>query len=117
MPAFMIGASVTRGAALPVVSVERLLDGVAGQQASIVPGRVVVVRAGARTVGLAVDDVIGVRMLSAQMAAQLPPLLRDASREAVAAIGTLDGDFLLVLQAAQIVSEEVFAAADAAVAS
>jgi hypothetical protein len=43
----------------------------------------------------------------------LPPLLRDAAVEAVAAIGTLDAELLLFLRTARIVPEDLLSRLDA----
>lgn len=40
----------------------------------------------------------------------LPPLLADAGTDVVAAIGTLDAHFLVVLQVARLVPESAFGA-------
>ena len=37
----------------------------------------------------------------------LPPLLRDATGEVIAAVGTLDAELLLVLQSGRLVPESV----------
>ena len=104
-PAFVSGVAIVRGAALPVVAIARVL----GEEASA-PHRLVLVRTGERRVALAVDSVLGIRALPPDSAG-LPPLLRDAPRETVGGIGTLDGELLVVLQAAHIVPDEVFSAA------
>jgi purine-binding chemotaxis protein CheW len=107
-PHFVAGMANVRGALLPVVSTSRLL----GKDEKR-PERLVVARVGQRRVGLAVDAVIGVRALSGDMLQRLPPLLRDALHDAVADIGTLDGELLVVLQAARVVPAEVFAMVEA----
>lgn len=106
-PAFVAGVAIVRGAPLPIVVVGRLLGHEEGHV-----DRFVVVRAGHRRVGLAVDEVIGVRALSGQMLAGLPPLIAQGSR-AIAEIGALDGELMLVLDAARMVPADVFAMLDA----
>lgn len=106
-PHFVVGMAIVRGAPLPVIVVSRLFD-----KEEKRPERLVIARVGSRCVGLAVDEVIGVRALAAETLQELPPLLRDASQEAVAGIGTLDGELLVVLKAARIVPAEVFAIAE-----
>lgn len=100
VPPYVIGLSVIRGAAVPVVDPGRLL-GDNGTR----PGRFVTVRAGARIVALAVDGVVGVRTIRTESLQGLPPLLRDAGAEAIAAIGTLDAELLLVLRSVRMMPE------------
>lgn len=111
-PHFVAGMAIVRGAPLPVIVVSRLF----GKEDKR-PERLVVARVGQRRVGLAVDAVVGVRALPRDMLQQLPPLLRDASHDAIADIGTLDGELMVVLQAARIVPAEVFAIVEAEVAA
>ena len=112
LPDFIGGMAIVRGAPLPVLMVNRLFAKEEGR-----PERLVIIRIGERRVGLAVDTVIGVRALDGSKLNQLPPLLHEASHDAVAAIGTLDGELLVVLQTARIVPPEVFAAAEAEAAA
>lgn len=111
-PHFVAGVSIVRGAPLPVIVISRLF----GREEKR-PERLVILRVGARRVGLALDAVIGVRALAADMLERLPPLLRDAGQDAVADIGTLDGELMVVLNAARIVPAEVFAIVEAEAAA
>lgn len=108
-PAWVRGLAVIRGAPVPVVDLDALLGGGA-------PGdhhrRFVTVTAGARVVALAVDDVLGVERLDPAAVGALPPLV-DAGDEAVAAVGALDAQLVVVLRAAQLVPDEAWAALDA----
>jgi purine-binding chemotaxis protein CheW len=103
LPHFVGGMAVVRGAPLPVLVLSRLFE-----KEERRPERLVIVRAGERRVGLAVDAVIGIRALADHVVQTLPPLGRDAFQDAIAAIGTLDNELLLVLQAARLVPAEVF---------
>jgi purine-binding chemotaxis protein CheW len=103
---WVTGLSIIRGAAVPVVDVARLLDPSVGDAGVSDPNgaaRFVTVRTGDRTVALAVDAVVGVRNLPASALGELPPLLRDVRPDAVAAIGTLDAELLVVLCTAHLV--------------
>ncbi|MBI5684194.1 MAG: purine-binding chemotaxis protein CheW [Verrucomicrobia bacterium] len=104
-PAFVSGAAVVRGEALPVVDLGSLLGASAGK-----PARFVVVRAGERKVVLAVEAVVGIHELPGGTLAGVPPLLSQAEAGIITAIGSLDQELLLVLQAARIVPDEVWAA-------
>jgi purine-binding chemotaxis protein CheW len=103
-PPFLAGVSVIRGAPVPVVDGGSLLDAGAAS-----PTRLIILRTGDRRVALRVDEVIGIRMLPAGSLQDLPPLLQDARREAVEAIGTLDAEFLVVLSGSRLVPDSVWA--------
>ena len=97
-PPFVLGAALIRGVVTPVVD----LAGALGRPQLEAPRRLVTVRAGARAVALAVDDVLGVRRLEAAQLVGLPPLLEPATA-AVSALAVLDRELLLVLEAGHFV--------------
>jgi purine-binding chemotaxis protein CheW len=103
-PPYVRGLSIIRGAPVPVVEAGLMF----GDRPAL-SERLVTMRIGSRTVALAVESVIGVRDIAAGTCAALPPLLRDAGRETIAAIGSLDAEFLFVLRIARIVPEDVLA--------
>ena len=106
VPGCVSGLAVLRGAAVPVIDVARLLGAPPGVAPEGAPGaRFVAVRVGDRTVALAVEAVVGVRALDLRAFGELPPLLRDADADAVASVGTLDDELLLVLRAARLVPD------------
>jgi purine-binding chemotaxis protein CheW len=102
-PGFVAGACVIRGEALPVVDLAKLLG-----VASAAPARFIVARAGAHKVALAVDAVIGSGHIMTEAMTTVQPLLAGARSEAIAALGTLDNELLLVLETARIVPDEVW---------
>lgn len=104
-PHFIRGLAVIRGAPIPVVDAARLLGAPETR-----PARFVTLVTGERQVALAVDDVLGIRPISASSLQELPPLLQEAAADAVAAIGTLDADLLLVLRSARLVPEALWQA-------
>jgi purine-binding chemotaxis protein CheW len=108
-PSFVTGLSIVRGAPTPVVDAGALLGFAAGAQ----PTRFVTLRAGARIVALAVDEVLDVRELAPESLGALPPLLGDASSDVVSAIGTLDTELLVVLRATRAVPESVWRSLEA----
>ena len=110
MPPFVKGLAAIRGAAVPVVDLGLLL----GAAAPAAPARFVTVRAGARLVALAVEEIAGVRVLAGGDLAALPPLLRDASDGAAAALGRLDAELLYVLELSRAVPDDVWRALAAA---
>lgn len=101
-PPFVLGLSIIRGSAVPVVDAGQLL---ACKPSS--PSRFVLLKVGERRVGLAVDEVVGVRAIDGVSLGELPPLLRNADTEAVSAIGMLDAELLMILTAVRIVPEEL----------
>jgi purine-binding chemotaxis protein CheW len=104
MPSFVRGLARIRGVAVPVVDAGALL----GAKAAACATRFVTLRAGERTVALAVEEVLGVRTLAGASLVELPPLVRDANDELVAAVGTLDAELLVVLRAARLVPAELW---------
>jgi len=105
MPPFVLGISIVRGAAVPVVHLARLADPANAAPAN----RYVTLRLGAgRLAGLAVESVIGVRELAVAAAAEIPPLLRESQPDAVAAITRLDAQLLSVLQVSRLVPDAVW---------
>lgn len=106
-PDFVCGVSIIRGVPVPVVDAGLLLGGAPAR-----PTRFVTLRAGARTVALAVDAVIGVRRLDTARAGELPPLLAGVGSTAIQSLGSLDRALLLVLESGRLVPEELFAELD-----
>jgi purine-binding chemotaxis protein CheW len=103
-PSFVRGMSVIRGIAIPVVDAGALF----GSNEPPEPTRFVTLRIEDRQVALAVEQVVGIRGLAEVSLQDLPPLLRAANADLVAAVGTLDSELLLVLQTARIVPESVW---------
>ena len=56
-----------------------------------------------------VDGVVGLRNLDSAQLGELPPMLRDVAADLIEAIGTRDAQLLVVLRAARIVPDEVWA--------
>jgi purine-binding chemotaxis protein CheW len=96
--------SVIRGTAIPVVDAGALL----GSDEPPEPTRFVTLKTEEKRVALAVEQVVGIRELTAVSLQDLPPLLRNAKADLVAAVGILDSELLLVLQTARIVPESVW---------
>lgn len=107
VPPFVRGMTVVRGEAAPVVDAALLLGGAPSNSA-----RFVSLRAGTRSVVVAVDMVTGVVDLPST--AGLPPLVAHSSGEAIAAIGVLDTEFLLVLRSAHLIPDDVWRSLNAA---
>jgi purine-binding chemotaxis protein CheW len=99
-PAFVRGLAVVRGRAIPVLDLRLFLGVDAPQEAQ----RWVSVAVAGRAVALAVDEVLEVRSLDASALAQMPPLLAGGA-PSVEALGSLDSQLLLLLQAAHLVPE------------
>jgi purine-binding chemotaxis protein CheW len=108
VPAYVRGLAVIRGTPIPVVDAASLLTGDASH-----PTRFVTVKTGSRRIALAVDAVVGVVEIPRGSLEPLPLLFQSASLDAISAIGTLDGDLLLVLQSARLIPEELWAVLEA----
>jgi purine-binding chemotaxis protein CheW len=104
-PEVVLGAAIIRGIPTPVVDASRLL----GAAGSAPAGRFVTLAVDGRRVSLAVTTVEGVRVLGQQSFAALPPLLARADDKAIAAIGALDQELMVLLGGGRLVPESVFA--------
>lgn len=104
MPAFMVGLSIIRGASTPVIHIASLL----GEASGVPVTRFVTVRLGPRVVALAVGAVLGIRLLSAQVLADVPLLLRSVDNQNIAAIGVLDAELMVVLEHTRMVPDTVW---------
>lgn len=109
VPAFVRGLAVVRGIPTPVIDAAQLLSGASGQ-----PSRFVTVKTGTRRVVLAVDAVVGVAGIPRGSIGSLPPLFQGAGLDAIAAVGTLDAELLLVLRNTCLVPDDVWAAIQSA---
>lgn len=99
-PAGVRGLAVIRGRPTPVLDLDRLLaDGAAPASE---PQRYVTLKVGERNVALAVLAVLTVRTLANFSFDALPPLWRGTMPPAVAALGALDRELFLVLEAARL---------------
>ena len=107
-PEMVLGLAMVRGLPTPVIDAGRLLG--AGTLAQ--PGRFISVAVGARRIALAVTSVWGIRAVSAPSLQGIPALLSRAETQAVAAIGALDQELLMVLHGVCLVPDSVFAASD-----
>ncbi|HEY8946910.1 MAG TPA: chemotaxis protein CheW [Polyangiaceae bacterium] len=100
-PPFVLGLSIIRGEATAVVSARRLFGDEDGP-----PGRFVTLRTGRRKVALAVDDVLEVRALDAELLSELPPLLREVEGTLASRLGALDAELLMVFADARAFDEQ-----------
>jgi purine-binding chemotaxis protein CheW len=111
-PRYVLGLCIIRGSPVPVVDPGLLLndqllnDQLLGDQPTR-SRRLVTIRAGRRTIALAVEEVLGIRAIGADTFSQLPSLLRDAAAETIAAIGILDAELLFFLHTARMVPEDL----------
>jgi purine-binding chemotaxis protein CheW len=105
VPPFVCGLSIIRGRPLPVVDLGILL-GASVPGPSSRAGRLVVLKLGGHGAALAVESVAGIHVLPAAEIHELPPLLREAHPDWVAAVGRLDRELLLVLEASAVIPEE-----------
>jgi purine-binding chemotaxis protein CheW len=96
-PPFVLGLTVIRGQAVPVVDLGHLLM---GESTTIT--RFVSLRVQGRGVALAVSEVLGTRSLSPDELSRVPSLLGEGA-EFRAALGALDGHLVSILQSARLV--------------
>lgn len=97
-PEHVLGVTLIRGVAQPVIDVARLL----GENGAEI-GRYVTLRVGERRVALAVGQVLGTRELARAEMQDLPPLLREAGQGSVTALSTIDAELLWVLDSARLI--------------
>ena len=105
-PSFVRGVSVIRGTPTPVVDLKALLE---NSENSLSYGRFVSLKLEERRVVIGVDSVVGLKHLDSAQLGELPPLLRDVNTGLIESFGTRDAELLLVLRAAHIVPDEVWA--------
>ncbi|MRG93872.1 chemotaxis protein CheW [Polyangium spumosum] len=103
-PRFVAGLSVVRGEVIPVLSISKVLGGAEAKEAR----RLVLVRAGERRIGLLVEDVVGIEELDEARLEAAPPLLGEALPREVERLGSLDGQALVVLDAARLLPASAF---------
>ncbi len=105
-PDFVAGLSIIRGAPVPVVDTARLFGETTAQHR-----RLVACAVGGRRIALAVEEVAGVAAFAEAETAALPPLLGAADGAAIERLRVLDGEVLLLLDAARLAAEVPEAAA------
>jgi purine-binding chemotaxis protein CheW len=104
VPAFVRGLAIVRGRPTPVIDAGALLLETGGSAR-----RFVTVSPDDRPFMLAVDAVVGVMTLPAEVASTLPSVLQSPRLAAVVATTTLDGQLLLMLEHARLVPEAIWA--------
>jgi purine-binding chemotaxis protein CheW len=113
-PHFVLGLSIIRGTATPVIDAGQLL----GHNASDPPAedrgarRFVTLNTGARPVAIQVDVVSGLQSFSAAQLDAFPALIQLSGTPGVVALSVLDEKLLLVLQAARLVPAAVWECID-----
>ena len=102
MPDFMIGVARIRGRPVPVADAGALI----GLPENPAFTRFVTLNADGE-VALAVEAVVGVRSVDPGMFQGLPPLLRDARRDTISALATLDAELLSLLEIGRSVTDQL----------
>jgi purine-binding chemotaxis protein CheW len=106
---FILGVSNVRGVPVPVVDAGGLFG-----EPGVGARRLITIDFGARSVALAVDDVVGVVAIAEDVLEGLPPLLREAAGDAVRAIGVLDGELLVHLETSRLIPDDLLQSLDLA---
>ena len=101
-PAFVLGVSIIRGEAVPVVDLAALL----GEPASAQTTRLVLLRIDDHRVALVVDTVLDVHEHDPDALLGMPSLAGEITSGAAVAIERLDDRFLLVLDTAKLISTD-----------
>jgi purine-binding chemotaxis protein CheW len=109
MPRGVLGLSIVRGVPTLVLDAGLLLGATDEPRTA----RLVTLRAGDRQLGLALEEVLGVRRLDAAALRRLPPLVRPANEALVSAIAAQDAELLLVLEAARALPDSTWRDLDA----
>ena len=104
----LLGVSIIRGEPVPVIDLGASL-GLDGEAA---PTRFVTVRTSGRIACLSVEAVLDTRRATEEVFHELPPLLNTPGA-AMAALGALDGELLVLLRAARAVPNSVWRDLDA----
>ncbi|MGB8843244.1 MAG: chemotaxis protein CheW [Aliidongia sp.] len=99
-PRYVRGVAIIRGVPTPVVDIARLFGGPASRAE-----RLVTLKIDTRVIALAVDSVLGIRLLEG-IAEPLPPLLGDVANDVVSMIGRLDTELLLYLNTVRLLPQE-----------
>jgi purine-binding chemotaxis protein CheW len=103
-PAGVSGVAVVRGRVTPVVDLGILFGTGAGERTGL--ARLVALRVGERAVALLVDSVQAIRTLARGELESLPPLWQGAHPPAVAALGVVDRELLVVLEATRLLPDD-----------
>ena len=102
-PAFVLGAAVVRGEAVPVIDVAGLLG-----LGALTATRFITIRGSEGVAALATGDVLGVHTLAPELLGRTPPLLKEIADGAVTRFSSLDAQLLLVLEASRLVPAEAW---------
>lgn len=102
VPPFLLGMSMIRGFATPVIDLGMLI----GSEDETAGTRFVTMLAGNRIVALRVDDVIGTLRLGTAKLSLLPPIFDGAGESVVERLGVLDGHLLALLQSARLLPND-----------
>lgn len=114
LPPWVLGLSLVRGRALPVLEAGQLIGEAAqidykhAPCASQKDQRFVVVHSGKRQAVLAVSGIEGLRRIDVSALQALPALAVSGNRAALNALGVLDGQLLTVLETIRLLSDELW---------
>jgi purine-binding chemotaxis protein CheW len=105
-PNFVMGLALIRASPVPVIDLNVVVSG----ETSTGHKRFITLRVEDRIVALAVRSVVGIAPLDISLIRRLPPLLKNSNTSVIESITKLDSHFLVVLNAAHLLSEQQWAA-------
>jgi purine-binding chemotaxis protein CheW len=104
LPPFVLGVSLVRGSATPVIDLNLLLGSAKAEKIT----RFVLLRVEPRPIALAVEKVVKICDLDTSHFRELPYMLHDSHTEAISMIGSMDQKLLLILQATRMIPQEIW---------
>ncbi len=111
-PRGVSGVGMIRGVPCPIIELAALFGPAPGAHRPST--RWVALRVGARRIGLAVEEIVGVRMLDERALGECPALLGSDARTHLEALGRLDAELLLVMRGGLVLPEDTWATIEAA---
>lgn len=104
-PPYVLGVSMIRGVATPVVD----LGAVLGETSPAALTRVFTVKSGSRRLAIAVERLVGVQLLKPLSLRPLPTSLQRGSDDKIEAVGSLDEQLLFLVEPLRLVPEALWA--------
>ncbi len=104
-PPYVLGVSMIRGLATPVVD----LGAVLGETSPAALTRFLTIKSGARRIAIAVERLVGVQLLKPLSLRPLPASLQRGADDKIEAVGSLDEQLLFLIEPLRVVPESLWA--------